>query len=326
MQIFVSEFLTSGAMDGPLEGSMLREGRAMALAVLQDVATIPAASVVTTWDRRLAEPPLDVRCVRPQNSDDAGELFRQLAGESDLTFTIAPETDGILERQCAIAIAANADWCGASRSVIELAGDKLAFFEHLAALDLPTIPTTLLGNLSDDATEYSRIVKPRFGAGSQDMRRIRSGDRIPPGLPADTIVQPEIYGTPVSVATVKSSDGFQFLPMVKQRLNDDFGFVGGEINTELSPAVEQTVRQVLNSLGDCGTGYFGFDLILPTNGDRRPLVVELNPRLTTSYIGYRRQFPELIQTILFQRASSMTVKHHIEFTAGGTASIKAITT
>jgi hypothetical protein len=31
-------------------------------------------------------------------------------------------------------------------------------------------------------------------------------------------------------------------------------------------------------------GYIGFDLICTANG---PLLVEINPRLTTSYIGYR---------------------------------------
>jgi predicted ATP-grasp superfamily ATP-dependent carboligase len=33
-------------------------------------------------------------------------------------------------------------------------------------------------------------------------------------------------------------------------------------------------------------GYVGIDLLLPDGGD--PLIVEINPRLTTSYVGYRR--------------------------------------
>jgi predicted ATP-grasp superfamily ATP-dependent carboligase len=35
-------------------------------------------------------------------------------------------------------------------------------------------------------------------------------------------------------------------------------------------------------------GYVGVDLIVPDDNPDRPIVVEINPRLTTSYIGYRR--------------------------------------
>jgi predicted ATP-grasp superfamily ATP-dependent carboligase len=34
-------------------------------------------------------------------------------------------------------------------------------------------------------------------------------------------------------------------------------------------------------------GYVGVDLIIPESMPRQPVVVEINPRLTTSYLGYR---------------------------------------
>jgi predicted ATP-grasp superfamily ATP-dependent carboligase len=34
-------------------------------------------------------------------------------------------------------------------------------------------------------------------------------------------------------------------------------------------------------------GYVGFDLIVPAKSPDHPLLVEVNPRLTTSYLGYR---------------------------------------
>jgi hypothetical protein len=34
-------------------------------------------------------------------------------------------------------------------------------------------------------------------------------------------------------------------------------------------------------------GYVGIDLVVPDQAPHRPVVVEINPRLTTSYLGYR---------------------------------------
>jgi predicted ATP-grasp superfamily ATP-dependent carboligase len=34
-------------------------------------------------------------------------------------------------------------------------------------------------------------------------------------------------------------------------------------------------------------GYVGFDVVVPFDSPRQPLIVEINPRLTTSYLGYR---------------------------------------
>jgi predicted ATP-grasp superfamily ATP-dependent carboligase len=34
-------------------------------------------------------------------------------------------------------------------------------------------------------------------------------------------------------------------------------------------------------------GYVGFDVLIPDAAPNRPLLVEVNPRLTTSYVGYR---------------------------------------
>ncbi|MCA9021743.1 MAG: ATP-grasp domain-containing protein, partial [Planctomycetaceae bacterium] len=35
-------------------------------------------------------------------------------------------------------------------------------------------------------------------------------------------------------------------------------------------------------------GYVGFDILLPDDTPNEPVLVEINPRLTTSYTGYRR--------------------------------------
>ena len=58
MRLFVSEYLCSGAWPEPeLPPSLAREGRAMLLALLTDLAVLPDVTLWTTWDARLGEPP-----------------------------------------------------------------------------------------------------------------------------------------------------------------------------------------------------------------------------------------------------------------------------
>ena len=39
---------------------------------------------------------------------------------------------------------------------------------------------------------------------------------------------------------------------------------------------------------EIGNRPYGVDLVVPSQDPQAPLVIELNPRLTTSYLGYRR--------------------------------------
>ena len=81
-------------------------------------------------------------------------------------------------------------------------------------------------------------------------------------------------------------------PIADQHLvGNHFQYEGGRIPAVIPPqsvaAVEQLVRTT------CGTitglrGYIGIDLLVPDSDPRSPLIVEINPRLTTSYVGYRQ--------------------------------------
>jgi predicted ATP-grasp superfamily ATP-dependent carboligase len=106
------------------------------------------------------------------------------------------------------------------------------------------------------------------------------------------ICQPHIAGRALSVAVIVR-DGEQPVevwPVAEQHLSSDgrFRYLGGRIPARSAPIpqiaalAEQTIR-VLPGL----RGYVGLDIILPDGSPEHPLVVEVNPRMTTSYLGYR---------------------------------------
>ena len=113
-----------------------------------------------------------------------------------------------------------------------------------------------------------------------------------PSFPSDNfILQPFIPGRPLSMAVIGNRDGTDriLLPVADQLLSDDgrFSYLGGRIPAGI-PHEEKVFDLVMTAADVAGPviGYCGFDLVLPEDGSD-PLLVEINPRLTTSYIGYR---------------------------------------
>lgn len=308
MLVYICEYLTSGAWphDQLLPASLVREGRAMLEAVVSDFLDIPGTRVCVTWDSRLPKP-----CPAHSRRDlidiqevERGKLFTgiftQACDEADQVLIIAPESDlqllKLLQLQHPWQL--NCDLDG-----VFVCSHKFSTFDLLYANRILTIPTLLFGkgnsfgrneqgDIESTVPEWTDMVlKLETGAGSQDMRRVR-GPVSQLTRPDDRawIVQPYIPGRALSVAAIfdDNSQLRQIWPVAEQHLSDDdtFQYQGGCIPAPSvsQPQVDQIVRQVATAIPGL-RGYVGIDLILQENGEL--LVVEINPRLTTSYVGYR---------------------------------------
>ena len=105
------------------------------------------------------------------------------------------------------------------------------------------------------------------------------------------IVQPFAPGRAVSVAFLTGPAGRVALPAAQQVLSDDgrFHYQGGRLPLprDLNERAQRLAGRAVAAVeGLCG--YVGVDLVLGAaadgSGDR---VIEINPRLTTSYVGLR---------------------------------------
>src|SRR5690606_12036712 len=85
--------------------------------------------------------------------------------------------------------------------------------------------------------------------------------------------------------------GLTILPPARQLLSDDacLRYEGGIVpwSTPAAEAMQQIVRRCCEQVEGL-RGYIGFDFVLPEATPDQPLLVEINPRLCTSYLGYRR--------------------------------------
>ena len=302
MRVFVYEYLSSGAApDASALPSLRREGWAMLSAVLEDLARCPQIETLTLLDSQRQCAPGSWPASTIVHFAEAGaeeRVFRTLAAAADCSLFIAPEFDGILEKRCQWVEEEGGRLLGPSTAAIRLTADKRALACHWQKHGIPT-PTVLepICETSPTSLLYPLVAKPRHGAGSQatfllhnqeDLSRALFQARAE-GWSSPLLLQPHVPGLAVSVSFLSGGGSRHALPAVEQRLSDDgrFRYLGGRL--PLPSALDRRARRLAERAAACVEGlhgWFGVDLVLGEaedgNGDT---AIEINPRLTTSYLG-----------------------------------------
>ena len=312
----------------------------MLRAIVSDFARLPGCRVITTLDEKC--PGLEVVGVeehRVSSPQEEQEVFFKLVSASDACLAIAPELGDALTERCRVVEGIDGvQLLNPTAEVTRLCSDKLALARKLEHAHIPTISTSELGDLlQGEILTGPVVVKPRFGAGSQGVRLFESIDLAieadldgPTSDVEDWIQQPFVRGLAISAGVLFQPDDerFEVLPIATQRLSGDgtFAYQGGAVPLETGEAarvrdlVESACRQLTGL-----RGYIGFDLIVPEARADNPVIVEINPRLTTSYLGYRQLTEENLAARMLDDASwgqpISWASHRVEFTPAGDVQI-----
>jgi predicted ATP-grasp superfamily ATP-dependent carboligase len=307
MRLLILEAVSAGLCGDAPPDSLLREGAAMWRALVEDACQVPGVRVTTclsdAWRERWVVPD-DLDCFWSSQPAEWSMWWDVATTEADAALIVAPETDGQLISLTQPRPLSNAMRLNADAASIALCGDKWALARHLEEHALPSPPTELERWQSPPAFPADGIVvKPRDGAGAQGIRRLLSAGewlaqrrdvgRNPPTAPPTWIRQPWIRGRSVSIAGLFAPERpTQWLPVVEQRLEVQrvVRYHGGVVPARIEPAAADAVRTLAASVAATIpglAGYIGFDIVLPEADPARPLLIEINPRVTTSYVGYR---------------------------------------
>ncbi|HUY91619.1 MAG TPA: ATP-grasp domain-containing protein [Pirellulales bacterium] len=335
--IFVYEFLTgggllNGASARETPASLLAEGRSMASALAADLVALGFVTAVAMRDRRLvAWQPGASRVVDVSDGAEHAAAFDRLAADADWTVVIAPEIGGALAERCRRVAAVGGRLLGPQRSLVELASDKHATAEFLDAAGVP-VPRGILfqaGAAWPREFRYPAVWKPRDGAGSHGVVYVSNSD-APLLAPDDSPGRLERFcpGLPTSVAFLCGPGGLRLaLPACRQRISDDgrFRYLGG--NLPLSPELALRAAIVADravSVLPGAFGYLGIDLVLGESADGADdVVIEINPRLTTSYIGLRAAVEQNLAGAMLSVARAFApprpfkVRRAVQFDADG---------
>ena len=333
MHILLYEWVTGGGLvqqSGKLPTSLLVEGSAMTAALAADFAQIPESRVSVLRDVRLHDLSLPQCDIVDVDSLEAWRAeFDQIAAIADHTMIIAPEFDGLLRQAVERGRQAGGNLLNASDEFVVLTGDKQSAAEQLAAAGVPTPRAAVID--ADQARlprdfSYPAVIKPRDGAGSQHMLLVEGPDDEPPPYPWPRRIEEFCPGRAASVAALCGSAGPIWLPPCWQDLSGDgrFTYRGGAIISDehLAARAHSLAARALAALPPAH-GFVGVDLVLgdcPEGG--ADVVIEINPRLTTSYVGLRRAVAENLATALIEaclgRSPVVTLADRsIEFSSDG---------
>jgi predicted ATP-grasp superfamily ATP-dependent carboligase len=295
MRFFVYEYLSAG-VNPALPDSLRIEGSAMLRAVAEDLAWLPCAEVRTLLPPSFSAQP-DCQAERFSACDEE-HGFRRLARWADFSLIIAPEFDEILRTRCRWVEEENGCLLGPSSQAVAVAADKLDLVRQLLKKNIRTPECVKFTEGSSLA--YPHICKPRFGAGSQAVYLLRSDvDRAycvetlrAEGWQGELLFQRFVPGQAASVAFLIGPRRCVPLAPAAQRLSADgrFRYLGGSLPlpSELAARAIRVARPAIEAIAGL-LGYVGVDVVLGAAEDGScDWVIEVNPRLTTSYIGLRQ--------------------------------------
>lgn len=312
--VFVYEFVTGGGcfgIDAQPTGSLLAEGAAMLQAVVADFAEV-ADLVYIMWDERLPRElvnlPTNVILQLIANRTNENTAFVRIAKQCEKTLLIAPETDHQLRWRAVILNHFRRPLVSPTGKFIEVAADKNQTAELLTTAGV-RVPRGRKYEFADpwppQDIHCPFVLKPADGCGSDHVRLITSpNDPRPQSSIRTWRIEEFCPGLPASIAVLCGPNQRIPLAATKQRLSTDgrFTYIGGDL--PLSPDLQQRAENLaLAALATLppANGYVGIDLILgeaPDGSD--DYVIEINPRLTTSYIGLRQLYKTNLAAAMLQ--------------------------
>jgi tyramine---L-glutamate ligase len=318
--VLVYEFFTGGGCPaGELPAGLAAEALGMLWALLMDFRRWGAVRTVAALDPRFESrihglnratlPADEVVCVNP---DGHLESYLSLLKKCDAVLIIAPETDGVLSELTAYAEKADKPLLCSSASAVATAGNKALCSRLFCDANLPT-PNTRTTSF-DTAPRIAQqlgfplVIKPIDGVGSDGVVRVVSLSSLSIELPKirqvtshkEILLQTYVSGIPASISLLAGNGRFLPLSLNRQLMEttQPFRYLGSEV-----PFHHKTAGRAMELACSAAglipglKGYVGVDLVLTND---LPQLIEINPRLTTSYIALRQVAQVNLAQVIWQ--------------------------
>ena len=266
---------------------------------LRDLHELPYA-ITTTLDVRLAmrfaAPSLCSNCIHVQKNENVWQIWEQQISAVDAVWIIAPETDGVLQKLTAMVKLQGKLVLGCGLESIKVCSEKMATFLALEAAGIASIPTYTFDDWPK--SHWIWLAKPNDGAGCSDIACFNNPDDLQDWIEDNHkqfthVIQAYQPGDAASISCVMKNGKAYLLSCNTQTIeinNQLLSYKGGVVNgmRDYWPQFEFIANKIAQALPDLA-GYVGIDVIVENNGydNDEIIVVEINPRLTTSYIALR---------------------------------------
>lgn len=299
---------------------LLAEGYAMLSALTNDMIdsgvevhsplepSIEARPRWRTWtDSRWTWSPIPYD---PQRSlDEVATRWIESISDCDAAIVIAPELDRILQQLVARLRSAGVAVLASDDPFLNAASDQWETCQAWRRGRVRHPETYLLDHflqaIPDEAHHRKWVIKRRDSAGCvglqafEDVRslvRQAARQRDLRDAPHRWVVQPWIAGTHASLALLCGQEhrvlgAFeQRIEPIRQQDETEWGYCGGTgpIPGVNQQALDRFASEVRRAIPGEPLGWIGIDFVIEPDGQW--CAIEVNPRLTTSYLGYRQWY------------------------------------
>ena len=338
MNVAVLEYLSGGGLMGNVGSPSLRqEGFAMLSALSNDLV-LSRHQVYTCLDRESLTQrnslhrDVQVHAIGPAGLDWLKE-WDAIARTCDRTIVIAPELDYQLEQIVERLRATGSIVVASSKDFLLATSDKLKTAQLLSKSNVAHPSTCTLSQFVDESTNATTpipmTVKRRDGAGCADMKYFANASVVKnwhakQDINGDEwIVQPWLAGRSASMAII-ADDEWHVLGAVEQSIElvtpssdreiANVSYLGGTgpLLGVTRNQLKLLAKKVRRSLPSGAHGWIGIDFLVPMDPvcSEELVVIEVNPRLTTSYLGYRKWYGHRLALALVENGglSSLTAQ------------------
>jgi predicted ATP-grasp superfamily ATP-dependent carboligase len=310
LNLLVYEHASGGGFaDERIPPDMLSEGYGMLRTLISDFKA-EGCDITTFLDLRLKtlNPPIEAdNIIWISSRKELDENIRKLSGLVDAVYVIAPESGQVLQKLVEIVEACGGACLNCQIDAIKKASSKVTIYEVLKKSGL-RVPETVTMSFLENLSHIKRIVselgfpvvfKPIDGVGCSGLSVARDTTQIAAAVDKIMressskcfIVQKLIKGVSASVSLISTGEKALPITLNKQMVtlappHSQSSYNGGIVpfTHSLDKEALKAAQMAVNSLKGL-KGYVGVDMVLAKDG---PVVMEVNPRLTTSYIGLRK--------------------------------------
>ncbi len=264
----------------------------MLQALLDDLADLTDIDILLPLDSRCRDLWLPARTeiVTITADQTLWQCLPELITRCDAMWPVAPESDGLLSRLAESCLAQQKILLLSSPSAINLCADKYATYQCLAAAGIPVVDTALFDTVSA-LPPLPVVIKPRDGLGCQGATLIDTQlDLVAQSrqyADQNYIIQPYLQGAALSLSALFKNGQAWLLSVNRQQViikQKQFILQACQVNiaSDYQQVYTRLLAQIAAAIPDLW-GYIGIDLL--ETGRHGLLVLEINPRLTTSYAG-----------------------------------------
>ena len=288
MRVVIFEYISSGVCKAELLYPDLIKEADLIVNELGQKMTEAGCDLVLFRSRSLPPPLFEAEIIPLGEADDWNPILEEQLYNADAYLPLAPESDALLENLCLKAEQTHCTLLNTSAHTVRETSNKQHTLKKLAAHHIPCVSCYHINQCTFPMSK-DVVIKPNNRLACEYTFLIRAGD-MPTSAQKQhaQICQPYLEGTNASLSIIYAVNSKPCILGINRQetaILEHNCFQLSACCVNALAHLEFDFEGLATDVQKCFTGllgYVGIDIIICNN---TPYILEINPRLTTSFVG-----------------------------------------